>query len=180
MAKSKSEVKSFLQTMQFCPRYIIPGGGKGYADVTAPLRRLTNKSTCFEWSKYCGRSFEKLKDILSSESVLANHAVGRKTRLYVDHGSQGVTATAAQLHAAQGSQEEAWMPVEHSGRAQTKTEQAYPKVEGESLGIINGVKKHKKYLYGTQFEVLVDHELLVSLYNKKKELPARVAKQSVK
>ena len=101
MAKSKSEVKSFLQTMQFCPRYIIPGGGKGYADVTAPLRRLTNKSTCFEWSKDCGRSFEKLKDILSSESVLASHAVGRKTRLYVDHGSQGVTATAAQLHAAQ-------------------------------------------------------------------------------
>ena len=67
----------------------------------------------------------------------------------------------------------AWMPVEHSGRAQTKTEQAYSKVEGESLGIINGVKKHKKYLYGTQFEVLIDHELLVSLYNKKKELPAR-------
>ena len=70
----------------------------------------------------------------------------------------------------------AWMPVEHSGRAQTKTEQAYSKVEGESLGIINGVKKHKKYLYGTQFEVLVDHELLVSLYNKKKELNCIIVK----
>ena len=31
-------------------------------------------------------------------------------------------------------------------------------------------------MYGTQFEVVVDHEPLVSMYNGKKELPARVAK----
>ena len=67
--------------MQFCPFYINPGGGRTYTDVTAPLRMLTDKSTCFEWSKDCGRSFEELKDIQSSESVLSNYEVGRKTRL---------------------------------------------------------------------------------------------------
>ena len=174
--ENKSEVKSFLQTVQFCACYIKPHGGKTYSDVTAPLRKLTNKSTRFVWSKECGQSFEELKELLSSESVLANYEVGRKTRLYVDHGPQGVAATVAQLHAVRGSEEEVWRPVEHSSRALTKTEQGYSKVEGESLGILNGVKKHKKYLYGTQFEVVVDHEPLVSLYNSKKELPARVAK----
>ena len=66
--------------------------------------------------------------------------------------------------------------MEHSSRALTETEQGYSKVEGESLGVLYGVKKHKKYLYGMQFEVVVDHEPLVSLYNGKKELLARVAK----
>ena len=42
--QSKSEVKSFLQTVQFCACYMKPGKNKTYADVTAPLRKLTNKS----------------------------------------------------------------------------------------------------------------------------------------
>ena len=49
-------------------------------------------------------------------------------------------------------------------------------MEGESLGVLSGIRTHKQYLYGTQFEVVVDHEPLVILYNSKKELPARVAK----
>ena len=40
---------------------------------------------------------------------------------------------------------------------------------------------HKQYLYGTRFEVVVDHEPLVALYNShSKELPLRVAKHKNK
>ena len=67
-----------------------------------------------------------MKELLSSEAVLANYEVGRKTRLYVDHGPQGVAATVAQLHSVRGS-EDAWKPVEHSSRALTETEQGYSK-----------------------------------------------------
>ena len=38
---SKSEIKSFLQTVQFCAVFMRPGGGRTYADVTSPLRKLT-------------------------------------------------------------------------------------------------------------------------------------------
>ena len=55
-------------------------------------------------------------------------------------------------------------------------EQKYSKVEGESLGILKGIRTNKWYLYGTKFEVIVDHQPLVSLYSRKKELPVRVAK----
>ena len=50
----------------------------------------------------------------------------------------------------------------------TLTEQGYSKVEGESLSVLTGVRTNKRYLYGTQFEVVVDHQPLVSLYNVKK------------
>ena len=49
--KDKSEVKSFLQTVQFCQAFIRPdqtAGPQTYADVTLPLRRLTAKNTTFK------------------------------------------------------------------------------------------------------------------------------------
>ena len=117
-----------------------PGKDKTYADVTAPLRKLTNKSVRFAWSKECNQSFLELKCLLCSGAVLANYEVGRKTRIYVDHGPQGVAATVAQLHKIPGSSEEAWRPVHYTSRALTKTEQGYSKVEGESLGVLSGIK----------------------------------------
>ena len=115
--------------------------------------------------------------MLCSETALSNYEVNRKKDcMYVDHGLHGIASTVAQLHEIPGSNEEAWKPVQYVSRALTKTEEGYSRVDGESLGILSGVKVHKQYLNGTQFEVVVDHEPLVSLYNKKKELPARVAK----
>ena len=48
--KDKKEVKSFLQTVAFCKVFMRPGQKRTYADVTAPLRRLTDKSTKFRWT----------------------------------------------------------------------------------------------------------------------------------
>ena len=39
--KDKAEVKSFLQTVQFCANFMRPEAGKTYIDVTKPLRDLT-------------------------------------------------------------------------------------------------------------------------------------------
>ena len=49
--KDKSEVKSFLQTCQFCSVFMISGNGKTYSDMTKPLRQLINWKTKFVWTK---------------------------------------------------------------------------------------------------------------------------------
>ena len=79
-----------------------------------------------------------------------------------------------------GSTDTAWRPVFYTSRALTKTEQNYSKVEGESLGVLTGILTNKRYLYGRHFDVIVDHQPLVSLYNVKKEAPVRVAKHKSK
>jgi len=58
-----------------------------------------------------------------------------------------------------------YRPVHHNSRVLTPTEERYGKVEGESLAVLTGIKTNRMYLYGTNFEVVVDHKPLVPLYN---------------
>ena len=177
----KAAVKSFLQTAQFCSVFMRPGRGRTYSDVTRPLRKLTNWKVKFVWSKECEDSFQELKDLLCSDKVMASYELNRKTRLYVDHGPGGVAGTVAQQHEVTDTMEKAWRPNNHSSRALTSTEQRYSKVEGESLAVYSQIMTNRRYLYGIEFEVVVDHEPLVTLYNNKgSPLPVRVAKHVAK
>ena len=179
--EDKAGVKSFLQTAAFCQVFMRPGAGRTYADVTLPLRRLTAKSVKFEWTADCESSFRELKELLGSEQVMGYFDPQRATRLYVDEGPAGVAATVAQEYEVDGMDHTVWRPVHHTSRAKTKTEMNYGKVDGESLGILTGIKSNSMYLYGQYFEVVVDHEPLVNLYNRhSKEVTVRVAKHKSK
>ena len=68
--QDKSEVKSFLQPIQFCRVFLKSKGRKRYADVTQPLRKLTSKSVKFKWTEGCHKSFEELKELLVSDTVM--------------------------------------------------------------------------------------------------------------
>ena len=48
-----------------------PGAGRTYADVTHPLRRLTAKSVQFKWTQECDKAFNELKQLLTSDQVMA-------------------------------------------------------------------------------------------------------------
>ena len=98
---------------------------------------------------------------------MANYELDKKTRIYVDHGPAGVAGTIVQDHELPDTMEKAWRPVNHTSRALTTTEQGYSKVEGESLAVYSQIMTNRRYLYGTEFVVVVDHEPLVTLYNNK-------------
>ena len=82
------------------------GPGETYSDVTAPLRKLTAHGTHFKWTMECQSSFNKMKNMLSTDTVLFNYDPGRKTRLYVDHGPKGVAATVTQKYEVVGLRQE--------------------------------------------------------------------------
>ena len=170
----KSGVKSFLQTIQFCKSFLKPKDGRTYADVTRPLRQLTNKSVRFKWDKDCQKSFEELKELLTSDTVMAYYDPKLPTRVYVDESPVGVASTLAQLHVV--NNEKVWRPVDYTSRTKTTAEKGYGKVEGESLGLVHGILENRMYLYGTKFTVVVDHKPLVALYSSHSRLlPMRVA-----
>ena len=122
-----------------------PGQGRTYSDVTLPLRRLTAKAVKFVWTKECAESFEELKRLLVSDKVMAYYDPSRPTRLYVDEGPAGVAATVAQKYNVDGVDHPVWKPVHHTSRAKTKCEQNYGKVDGESLGVLTGIKSNKMF-----------------------------------
>ena len=56
----------------------------------------------------------------------------------------------------------------------TKAEANYGKLDGESLGVASMIQINKMYLYGTEFEVVTDHQPLCALYNSTyRNLPTR-------
>ena len=76
---------------------------------------------------------------------MANFEVGKRTRLYIDHGPEGVASTMAKLHGRD------WRPVYYTERLLMDRKKIYSKVEGESLGVLAGLRTNRKYLYGTRF-----------------------------
>ena len=170
--KSKEEVKAFLQTVQFVAQYMRCDKGTPHADVTAPLRALTRANVRFMWDKKCQWAFEELKRRISQRTVLVHYVPDLDTRLYVDHGPDGIGSTLAQKHTEDGQAK--WKTVHHMSRSLVKSEKNYDKVEGESLAIYSGVLMNKRYLFGAPFTVMTDHSSLPTLYNSRRPAPHRV------
>ena len=60
-----TDIRSFLGLAIYYRRFI-----NIFASIDSPLTTLTQKKVKFEWSKACERSFQVLKDRLTSASVL--------------------------------------------------------------------------------------------------------------
>ena len=175
-----SEVKSFLQTVQFNAKFL--GGKPGessYPDLTAPLRLMTKKNAHFRWGKVEQNSFEEIKNRLCSERVLVPYDTEKDTRLYVDSSPIGTQATVTQAEIIDS--ETLWRPVNHTSRAWTKAEAGYGQIERESNGILTGMMMNKMYVLGTHTEVITDHEPLIPIYStSKKPKQLRVDSHRVK
>ena len=107
----------------------------------------------FKWTSECQQAFQELKELLRASTVAVHWDPAKKTRIYLDHGPDGVAGTLAQNHGLAGDKPR-WRPVHYSSRALTKAERNYGKVDGESLGVTSMIMANKMYLYGTEFEAV--------------------------
>ena len=62
-------------------------------------------------------------------------------------------------------------PVAFASPTLTKSERNYSQIEKEFVGIIFGVRKFHKYLYGCTFHLYTDHKLLVAPSGPKTAVP---------
>ena len=164
--RTVTEVKSFLQTVQFNAVYMaaqLPGE-LNFPELTEPLRALTRGKKKFTWSKEHETSFNLIKERLCGDHVMVPWDPDRDTRIYTDGGPEGCQATVAQRyqHPSEGEQ---WRPVAHSARAWTDPEKRYSQIEKESNALHSGIVSNKMYLLGMPFKAIVDHQPLLSLYN---------------
>ena len=73
------DVQSFLSLVNFCSPFI-----PNLSQKAAPLRRLLNSQTKFEWTPECDKAFQDIKAAISNDCLLAHFNPALSTYVIVD------------------------------------------------------------------------------------------------
>lgn len=168
---SKEDVRSFLGMAGFNSQFI-----PGYATLSSPLRRLTQKGVNFRWGTEEKESFLAITKAISDNTLLAYYDTTLPTALFTDASPVGVNATLAQLDA-----EGRYRPVNIASRALTATEMQYDQLEREAVAMHFGCTRFRIFLQGCHFTHFIDPEPLKHMMEKtKREAPARIERIRLK
>ena len=158
-----SELRSFLGMVNYYGSYI-----RNLSTMLAPLNKLLRVDTKWKWDSACKRAFKEVKEALTSE-VLTHYDPEKELILACDASPYGVGTVLS--HIVDGKER----PIAFASRSLTKSEQSYAQVEKEALGIIFGIKKFHKYLYGRKFLLITDHKCLTTIFGPKTGVPTLAA-----
>jgi len=156
LPQSAAEVRSFLLFAGANADFM-----EGFTQTTAPLRELLKVNAKFQWTPECQRSFERGREMLTDDRVMAYFDPERKTSLKTDAGPGGMAATVWQYD----PEAKRWRPATYRSRAFADTESRYLQLEKEAKAVEWGIFANQIYLCGMAdtFEVDTDHKPLVPL-----------------
>ncbi len=141
----------------------LAGFSNKVAAAMSPLRPLMSKNAEFYWTVHHDRAFEETKKALTSPPVLAMFDPKRPTMLQTD----AARTRGLGYGLLQKDSQDNWRLVEANSRFITDTESRYAMVELELLAVQWAMKKCHNYLFGLpRFELVVDHQPLVSILDK--------------
>ena len=133
-----------------------------FAEISAPLNRLTSEKSVFVWSDEADQSFEKLKNLLCSYPVLAFPKIGEKFVVEVDASSSAVGGVLLQ-----DGTDNKYHPVAYYSNTLNQSQRKWSTHSKETYVLILALRHWKVYLTGTNFVVRSDHNPLVTLQKTK-------------
>jgi len=143
------ELRQFLGLATYYRKFV-----KNFAQVAAPLYRLTERNKVWTWAKECNRAFITLKEKLTSAPILAFPDFTKQFILDTDASAYGVGAVLTQSVEGQDR------VVAYASRTLTKAERRYCVTRREMLALVWAVRHFRPYLYGKPFTVRTDHNSL--------------------
>ena len=140
-----SEVRSFLGLAGYYRRFV-----EGFSMIAKPLTRLLRKDVHFLWDEHCQRSFEELKQRLTSAPVLTIPYGKGGYVIYSDASYQGLGCVLMQHGKV----------VAYASRQLRPHEVSYPVHDLELAAVVFALKIWRHYLYGETFQIYTDHKSL--------------------
>ena len=152
---TKRQIKSFLGLAGFYRRFI-----PNFSSIASPLTDLTKKNrpnSIKDWQDHHERAFQTLKNRLKSSPILRLPVFqeGKPFVLRTDASDIGLGAVLLQDFEGEGR-----LPIAYASKKLLPRERNYSVIEKECLGIIWGVEKLRKYLYGVEFLLETNHKPL--------------------
>ncbi|XP_037043751.1 uncharacterized protein K02A2.6-like [Bradysia coprophila] len=154
-------VKSFLGMINYYSKFV-----KEMKDLRFPLDRLLCKDVKFEWTDECREAFNKAKEILLSDLLLAHYDPNVPIRVAADASIHGLGAVI--FHRYDDGSEKA---IEHASRSLSPAEKNYGQIEKEALSLVFAVQKFHKMIWGRKFVLETDHKPLLAVFGAKKGIP---------
>ncbi|BHF83014.1 hypothetical protein SprV_0802615500 [Sparganum proliferum] len=134
-----TEVRRFLGLASYYRRFI-----KDYANIAAPLHRLTQKKKKFKWTAECDGSFHLLKDSLCTSPVLVFPDISEGAGKFILDTDASDTAIGAVLSQQQRDGTE--RVIQYLSRTLTKAERRYCVTRKEMLALTHFVEECRPYL----------------------------------
>lgn len=171
--QTPEEVQSLLGMVTYSSRFI-----PNFSTIAEPLRRLTHQDTKFVWRTEQQQAFDKLKQHLAEQPVIAYFDVNRQTEIVVDASPVGLGGILAQF-----DEEGLGRVVAYASRSLTDVERRYAQIEREALAVVWACERFHVYIYGSPQPIIVvtDHKPLLHMYgNPNSKLPMRIERWSLR
>ncbi len=150
-------VRSFLGLASYYRKFI-----PHFAAIASPMVELTKAKVPFIWGLEQKKSFEKLKDALCSDKVLAYPVDEGFFILDTDASDYGIGAVLSQVVPDKPKDEKV---IAYASKTLSPTEKRYCTTRKELLAVVTFVKQFKHFLTGRKFLLRTDHASLLWLVN---------------
>jgi hypothetical protein len=162
--KNSKQVASFLGLLGYYRRFI-----ENFSSIALTLSELTKGNVKFEWNSKCEESFRKLKEIITSDRVLALPDYDKDFVVTCDASGYAVGASLQQE-----DERKRLRPVAFFSKKLSEAEKMWAVHEQELLSIVLALNEWCHYLIGRKFVVVTDHQSLIYLKRQPNLSPKQV------
>ena len=127
---------------------------EGFSSVAKPLTQLLEKEKKFVWTPECEKSFQKLKESLTTAPVLVLPDLNKDFEIYCDASRKGLGCVLMQEKRV----------VAYASRQLRPHEENYPTHDLELAAVVHTLKIWRHYLLGNRCEIYTDHKSLKYIF----------------
>jgi hypothetical protein len=142
-------IKSFIGMAGYYRRFI-----EGFSKIARPMTALLAKKVELKWTPACQKSFETLKEKLTTTPVLILPDVHKPFSVYCDASYIGLGCLLMQEGKV----------VAYSSRQLKVHEKNYPTHDLELAAVVHALKTWRHYLYGQKCDIYTNHKSLKYIF----------------
>ncbi|XP_069110157.1 uncharacterized protein [Argopecten irradians] len=123
--ENMTQLRSFLGLVNYYRRFL-----PNLATVEAPLNQLLQHDNTWCWTDECDQSFQKVKELITSEQVLCHYNPKLPVKLACDASPHGLGSLLSHI-----TEDGTERPVAFASRSLTKAETGYSQIDKKALGL---------------------------------------------